>query len=446
MNSLCSGVASCVLVGLWLIPLLAACGSVAARLAVRLGPAAEHRVWITVYLLALFLPAIPTLHHLFPALAFSLPGTPSTPGHGVIRTLLLPSNLPSLTRNPVLFRAITALWLSSVLFFSIRLAWSLLAASRLVRHATPLALTPHVADLWQRCQNAYALPATALVTAQTVQAPLTLSLPHPVLILPAGFADQATDQQLLTALAHECAHIRRHDFRQNLLYELLGVLIAFHPVTALLKARLAGSREMVCDALAVSTLVPRPIYRKSLLRLATFVAEKPASASSHAIGIFDANILEKRIMALNSDKQPSSRSSHLVFTALTFLLLFSTATGLAAAALLFTPAVTNTPADAAGPVYKVGGDVSAPHLIYQKEPEFPDSARNEPASFKGDCILGLTVDSAGIPRNIHVLHSLRKDFDTEAIRAVRQYRFSPALRAARPVAVAVTIDVNFQKF
>ena len=340
------------------------------------------------------------------------------------------------------------LWLSSVLLFVLRFVWSVTATVILLRHATPLALSPKLAELWQTCQRAFSLPLTGLFVAPGIAAPLTVSLPHPVLVLPVGLAEQASDHELQTALAHECAHISRHDFGKHLCYELLGTLIAFHPATALLKARIAASREMVCDALAIHTLVPRPIYVRSLLQLAALVAASPSAAPSHAIGIFDANVLEKRLMALKATTQPHNRAAKVVLAALSILLLASAATGVATAALLFSPAAINAPADAsASPVYKVGGDVKAPQLIYQKDPEFPASAAHHlPATFKGSCLLGLTVDRSGIPQDVHVLHSLRKDFDAEAVKAVRQYRFSPALRAAKPVAVAVTVDVNFQKF
>lgn len=200
---------------------------------------------------------------------------------------------------------------------------------------------------------------------------------------------------------------------------------------------------MVCDAVAIRTLISRPIYVKSLLRLATLVADSPSTVSFPAIGIFDANVLEKRIMALTAEKQQSNCSSKLLAAALSILCLSLASTGIATAALLFTPESANS---SAAPAYKVGGDVSAPQLIYQKEPEFPASAKNEPASFKGNCLIGLIVDRSGTPQDVHIIRSLRKDFDAEALNAVRHYRFSPALRASKPVAVMVTVDVNFQKF
>ena len=447
MPDLCAIITSFVLVSLLLIPLLAACAWLASRVAARVSPLAEHRVWVAAWLLSLTLPALPAARHLLLAsVRFSFLSSPAF-GHA-ISIRLLPSSASSLLApSPAGTFLVAGLWLLTVLFFLLRLLWSVAATVGLLRAAAPPSPNLRLDELWQACQRAFSLPPTQLLVSPGIAAPLTATLSCPVVLLPSAFFDQVSDADLQTALAHECAHIRRQDFRKNLFYEVLGTLIAFHPASALLRARIAASREMVCDAAAIRTLVPRPVYVRSLLRLATLVADRPSTLPSHAIGIFDANVLEKRIMALKAEPPQPNRSSKLVAAALSAILLSSAATGVATAALLFTPEFASANGDAAAPpVYTIGGNVSAPQLIYQKDPEFPASAQNEPASFKGSCLLSLVVDRSGVPRDVHIIRSLRKDFDGSAIDAVRQYRFKPAQLSGKPVAVKVSIDVNFQKF
>src|SRR6185437_5787070 len=88
----------------------------------------------------------------------------------------------------------------------------------------------------------------------------------------------------------------------NLFYEAASLLIAFHPVTWMLKSHIAQTREMVCDGMATERLIDSRSYTQALLRLATMVAMTSRVSTSHAIGIFDANILEKRIMMMNLKK------------------------------------------------------------------------------------------------------------------------------------------------
>jgi beta-lactamase regulating signal transducer with metallopeptidase domain len=55
--------------------------------------------------------------------------------------------------------------------------------------------------------------------------PVTVGLRDPILLLPDEFDVDCTSQDLLAALAHECAHMKRRDFQKNLFYEIasLGV-------------------------------------------------------------------------------------------------------------------------------------------------------------------------------------------------------------------------------
>ncbi|SPE20292.1 hypothetical protein SBA5_290146 [Candidatus Sulfotelmatomonas gaucii] len=66
--------------------------------------------------------------------------------------------------------------------------------------------------------------------------------------------------------------------------------------------------------------------------------------------------------------------------------------------------------------------------------------------FSAVVLVGVIVDSHGMPQNVHITRSYNSDFDAQAIKAIRQYRFKPAMHAGQPVAVAITIEVNFKKY
>jgi len=99
----------------------------------------------------------------------------------------------------------------------------------------------------------------------------------------------------------------------------------------------------------------------------------------------------------------------------------------------------------AGTVYHPGKDVTNPLLTYAPDPEFPKSSKAAPGS-DTICVVGVIVDSKGLPQDVHVVQSAGKDFDASAMRAVRQYRFTPGNHEGRPVAVAISIRVNFRKY
>ncbi len=77
---------------------------------------------------------------------------------------------------------------------------------------------------------------------------------RPVIALPASMAGPEAAERAGFALAHELAHVRRGDERDRIAGELLGAVLWFNPVLALIESRLALAREFACDAEALDRL------------------------------------------------------------------------------------------------------------------------------------------------------------------------------------------------
>lgn len=97
-----------------------------------------------------------------------------------------------------------------------------------------------------------------------------------------------------------------------------------------------------------------------------------------------------------------------------------------------------------GGAYAIGGDVSAPQLIYQVDPEFSEEARK--AKFQGEVLVHLIVDASGRPTQVRVIRPVGMGLDEKAREAVAQYKFKPARKGGQPVPVELNVAVNFQIF
>jgi TonB family protein len=97
-----------------------------------------------------------------------------------------------------------------------------------------------------------------------------------------------------------------------------------------------------------------------------------------------------------------------------------------------------------GGVFKVGGGVSAPRPTFQPDPEYSEEARK--AKYQGTCVLMLVVGPDGHPRDIRVGRSLGLGLDEKAVEAVKQWRFEPAMKDGKPVAVAISVQVEFRLY
>jgi protein TonB len=95
-----------------------------------------------------------------------------------------------------------------------------------------------------------------------------------------------------------------------------------------------------------------------------------------------------------------------------------------------------------GGVFKVGGGVTAPTLLYKVEPEYSEEARK--AKYQGTVVLYVEVDPSGKAVNPKVIRSLGLGLDEKALEAVRKWKFKPGYKDGKPVTVAATIEVNFR--
>jgi TonB family protein len=100
---------------------------------------------------------------------------------------------------------------------------------------------------------------------------------------------------------------------------------------------------------------------------------------------------------------------------------------------------------AGGWIYRAGtGGVSNPIPLVTPEAEFSDEARRN--KYQGVCMISVIVDARGYPRNPRVIRSLGMGLDEKALEAVERYRFKPAMKDGKPVAVIISVLVNFRLF
>jgi TonB family protein len=95
-----------------------------------------------------------------------------------------------------------------------------------------------------------------------------------------------------------------------------------------------------------------------------------------------------------------------------------------------------------GGVFRVGGGVTAPALLYKVEPEYSEEARK--AKYQGTVLLYIQVDPTGKAINMRVLHSLGLGLDEKAMEAVKKWKFKPGYKDGKPVTVEAQIEVNFR--
>lgn len=98
--------------------------------------------------------------------------------------------------------------------------------------------------------------------------------------------------------------------------------------------------------------------------------------------------------------------------------------------------------NAGGGLYHLGSGVRAPTVLVQSDAEFSEEARK--AKFSGSVQVYLWVEADGTPSHVQVVRGVGMGLDEKAVEAVRKYKFRPATKDGKPVAVDLYIDVNFE--
>ncbi len=93
-------------------------------------------------------------------------------------------------------------------------------------------------------------------------------------------------------------------------------------------------------------------------------------------------------------------------------------------------------------VYDLGPGITPPRVIKQVNPSYPT---NRGVKAVGSVIIGLVVSSKGLPQDPHVVKGLDKDLDQSAVEAVKEWRFSPAQKNGKSIAVRVSVEIQFHE-
>ncbi|MGH9587140.1 MAG: M56 family metallopeptidase, partial [Acidobacteriaceae bacterium] len=442
MKSLESWILSYLLNSLWQVPLLFAAGWVAARVLRPAGVRAEHRVWVSVLLLQSVLPACSTLPL------------------GWLRTLVAGSVLPAngtyvtVTRGPDaglsaghlptwFLAAIAIAYGAGCAYFVARLVWCWRRLRTIRTEAVEVMLSRGAADCLTECSLRFGIEGASIAASSRISGPVTMGFSRKLILLPVDMASSLPESEIRAVIAHEFAHIRRNDFLKNVIYEVLALPVSYHPLFWFTRERVTESREIVCDEIAAG-ISGRRQYARSLLRLASLLVEGMPVRTPHAIGIFDANTFERRVMKLSEKRIQigGMRRTAIVIacaafgvatcgSALALGMHVDAATASSASQGTKPSHQNNVPAG----VMRVGNGVSAPVLIYSVDPKYSSKARR--AKYQGVCVLALIVDKNGKPQNIHVARKLGMGLDEKAVEAVRQYRFKPAYYKGHPVPVQI---------
>ncbi len=357
--------------------------------------AVRHAVWMAAFCSLAALPLLAWITPAWPA-GFVIPVASTVPAAGTAAAGLNASAIAVLA------------WGSVALILLIRLGLAHAGLARIVCRSRPVGSEKGV----------------PVLETTDFTSPIAWGLWRPLILMPASAAQWPSGLRR-NAITHELAHVARGDCFALLATDLVCCFYWFQPLAWWARGRSIEERERACDDAVLACGARGPDYADQLIAVARASLGTPAAG----IAMVRKGELGKRIRAIldpGVSRRAVSRRATLITVSL-FLLLVAPLAALRG---------QNEE------IHKVGGDVAPPKLIHKVEPQYTQEAKD--AGIEGKVVLSIEVTAKGEPRNVRVLEGLDPGLDINAVAAIAQWRFEPATRQGKTVAVRATVEVNFR--
>ncbi|MBV9295365.1 MAG: M48 family metalloprotease, partial [Acidobacteriaceae bacterium] len=272
----------------------------------RHGPANHrHAVGVVALIASAALPIVSTssvTSQRTTSIAFIVPAPPHGSAPSPSRNTTPTVSSPGPLSRTIAYKQTTAttLALAYLLLLSFCFAKLLRALIRtaLIRRGARVAIqSPVLRQVRARCAECFGLSDIQLLTSARILTPAAAGLLRKVIILPETLLRSTNEEELTTAVGHEMAHLARHDFAFNVLYQLLYLPISFNPASWLILRSIEETREMACDELVTTRVLDPCVYARSLVSFAA-AAINAVPKPSYLLGVFGGNILEHRVRRL----------------------------------------------------------------------------------------------------------------------------------------------------
>jgi uncharacterized protein (TIGR03435 family) len=149
-----------------------------------------------------------------------------------------------------------------------------------------------------------------VVDSPHVDTPTVIGWMKPVILLPIAAFAGLSASQVEAILAHELAHIRRHDFLVNLLQTFAETLLFYHPAVWWLSARIRTEREHCCDLVALSVCGDAVGYAEALVELESWRTVRAPLALAATGGTLVARV--RRLLGTPAEDRPKRFSSMVI--------------------------------------------------------------------------------------------------------------------------------------
>ena len=158
-------------------------------------------------------------------------------------------------------------WFAGAATCSLRLLMGFISAAALRRSGHASVPTEWQQTLDRLIERMHVSRSVRLLATDRVDSPSVIGWLRPVILAPVGMLFGLAPEQVEALLAHELAHVRRHDYLVNVLQGIAESLLFYHPAVWWISHQIRTEREHCCDDLAVAASGDVLVYARALAEL-----------------------------------------------------------------------------------------------------------------------------------------------------------------------------------
>jgi beta-lactamase regulating signal transducer with metallopeptidase domain len=187
---------------------------------------------------------------------------------------------------------IVTIWMLGMCMFLLRLMGNIGYVYYLKSHLN-IPVEQYWEDILHRLAQKSGIKKTiSLVESALVRSPMVVGYLKPVILFPIGMINRLEPDEAEAILAHELAHILRHDYLFNILQSLVETLFYYHPAVWWLSAKVRHEREIAADDFAIGLTGNAVQYAKALVAVQD-MALRPMSISLAFAGSRKSQLMQR---------------------------------------------------------------------------------------------------------------------------------------------------------
>ncbi|MES2516525.1 MAG: M56 family metallopeptidase [Bacteroidota bacterium] len=142
-------------------------------------------------------------------------------------------------------------WLVGVLIFFIKMGFDIWFVNRLKTTGLQQVDSQTLSKYKQLIAKMKITQSIEIFESNQTLSPIVIGNLKPFILLPIGLASGLSINELEAVLAHELAHIKRHDFLINIIQTLIEISFFFNPSIWWISSQIRQEREHCCDDFSV---------------------------------------------------------------------------------------------------------------------------------------------------------------------------------------------------